>query len=251
MTEENTPAEVPRRRPRGNSWVGLLFLLVGGGLLLRQMGYAFPSWLFRWEMILILVGLFIGIKHKFQDLTWVILVVVGMVFLSEDIWPGISIQQYAWPIGIIAVGLAILLSPRRIYKFKNKDARKDGLEEKANPFSFGPYQEPELDIVSIFGSIKKRALSKDFRGGEIVCIFGGSEINLSSADFISPIVIDVTQIFGGTTLIVPANWEVRSEIAAIFGGIDDKRPQAGNVHPEKVLILKGTSIFGGIEIKSY
>jgi hypothetical protein len=44
---------------------------------------------------------------------------------------------------------------------------------------------------------------------------------------------------------------VRSEIAAIFGGVDDKRPQPANAAPEKILVLKGTIIFGGVEVNSF
>ena len=107
-----------------------------------------------------------------------------------------------------------------------------------------------LDITSIFAGIKKRVLSKQFKGGDITCVFGGAELNLMNADFKSPIVLDVTMIFGGTKLIMPPNWELRSEVTAIFGGVDDKRPQASTV-PEKIIILSGTLMFGGIEVNSF
>jgi hypothetical protein len=112
-------------------------------------------------------------------------------------------------------------------------------------------QDTELDIVSIFAGIKKRIMSKQFQGGDIVCVFGGAELNLTNADFISPVALDVTMVFGGTKLIIPANWEVRSEVTAIFGGVDDKRPQPTSSIPEKTIILKGTLMFGGIEVNSF
>ncbi|MGV3538590.1 MAG: hypothetical protein ACO1OQ_02200, partial [Rufibacter sp.] len=66
------------------------------------------------------------------------------------------------------------------------------------------------------------------------------------------VVLEVTQIFGGTSLIVPANWRVRSEVAAVFGGVDEKRSFAvAAKDSDKLLVLKGTLLFGGIEIKSY
>jgi hypothetical protein len=41
-------------------------------------------------------------------------------------------------------------------------------------------------------------------------------------------------------------------MVAIFGGVDDKRQISGvKLDPNKVLILDGTCMFGGIEIKSY
>jgi predicted membrane protein len=103
----------------------------------------------------------------------------------------------------------------------------------------------------VFGGVKKTVLSKQFNGGEIVVFFGGAEVNLTNADFVSPIQIDVVNVFGGTKLIIPANWEIRSEITAIFGGVDDKRRQGPDTVSEKTIILKGTNLFGGVEIISY
>ncbi|WP_460880125.1 hypothetical protein [Pontibacter rugosus] len=83
-------------------------------------------------------------------------------------------------------------------------------------------------------------------------VFGGTELNLSQADMQHPVVLEATQIFGGTTLIIPPHWEVKSEMVAILGGIDDKRPVLpGGYDPNKAIILRGTSLFGGLQIKSY
>lgn len=113
--------------------------------------------------------------------------------------------------------------------------------------------EDYLDTVSIFGGIKKNIVSKNFKGGDIVTIMGGAEINLTQADIHGTIVIDITQVFGGTKLIVPPQWKVSSDLAALFGGIEDKRPivQAIHLAEDKVIILRGTSVFGGIDIRSY
>ena len=95
-------------------------------------------------------------------------------------------------------------------------------------------------------------LSKNFKGGDIVNIFGGSEIDLTQADMTTPAILEVTAIFGGATLIVPSNWAIKSEAVTIFGGIGDKRKIVPTTEsPTKTLVLKGTMIFGGMEIKSY
>jgi predicted membrane protein len=85
-----------------------------------------------------------------------------------------------------------------------------------------------------------------------VNIMGGTEINLMQADINGTVILEVTQIFGGTKLIVPSNWEIKPEMVAIFGGIEDKRTMqnvSGNT--DKILVLKGTTLFGGIEIRNY
>lgn len=261
MEDQN---RVLKKRVNGNTWTGLLLLAVGGVLLLRQSGYPMPHWLFSWEMILIVVGLIIGVRNRFQDFSWLIMVIIGFVFLSDDIFPGIRLRQYAVPIIVISLGLLFIFAPRRActgrHKFRRQ--RSDASDLPLTPdnaltmgetttISGEAYHDTVLDIVSIFAGIKKNVLSKQFRGGEVVCVFGGAEINLANADFISPVVIDVVNVFGGTKLVIPSNWEVRSEATAIFGGIDDKRAQSSMMVPEKVVILKGTIMFGGIEINSF
>jgi predicted membrane protein len=269
--QENTSKT---KRFKESTWIGILFLLVGGFWLLRQTGYPLPQWLFTWEMILILFGLFVGIKNGFRDFSWLIFIIIGGVFLTDNIWPELSFKQYMWPIIIITLGLMFIFAPKgpcrgRKDHFRERMRRRREMmmQGAATPVAdntndavavtteevpeYDNTLETTLDIVSIFGGVKKKVLSKQFNGGDIVCVFGGAQINLANADFTSPIVLDLVQIFGGAKLVVPANWEVRSEIAAIFGGVDDKRPQPTNAIPEKTLILKGTIIFGGVEVNSY
>jgi hypothetical protein len=111
--------------------------------------------------------------------------------------------------------------------------------------------EDYLDSTSVFGGIKKTIISKDFKGGEVTCVFGGAEINLMQADINGKVTLEATQVFGGTKLIVPSHWQVQPEMTAVLGGIEDRRPVIKETDPNKVLIIKGTSIFGGMEIISY
>ena len=106
--------------------------------------------------------------------------------------------------------------------------------------------------VSIFGGVNKTILSKDFKGGDIVNIFGGAELDFTQADIDGRVYLDITQIFGGTKIIVPSNWQVVSDLAAVFASVDDKRIKstASNVNG-KILVLKGVSIFAGVDIRSY
>lgn len=73
-----------------------------------------------------------------------------------------------------------------------------------------------VDIVSIFGGTKRNIISKEFKGGDAVAIFGGNDLILSQADFTGTATLDLTQIFGGTHLVVPANWKIQSEVVSIF-----------------------------------
>jgi predicted membrane protein len=108
-----------------------------------------------------------------------------------------------------------------------------------------------LDVTNVFGGSHRKMVTKNFRGGDSTTFMGGTEIDFSQADINGTAVLDVTQIMGATKIIVPSNWEVRSEISAIFAGFEDKRPQPVAINPDKVLILKGASVFGGIELRNF
>jgi predicted membrane protein len=256
-----------------NTFMGVLFLLIGTILFMRQSGYPFPPWLFTWPMILITVGVLIGIRHRFRDFSWLFMIIVGMVFLSDEIWPTLNLRHYTVPVIFGIIGLVFIFSPKhrgpcqgrnrmrarmreRYYRY-HPELRDPAIPVTTDNTNFEAAAPPAgtkdtiVDVVSVFSGIKKKILSKQFAGGDIVCIFGGSEINLTNADFVSPITLELTQVFGGTKLVVPGNWEIRSEIAAIFGEVDDKRPQPVNAISEKTIILKGTVIFGGVEVNSY
>lgn len=222
----------------GRVWAGMLLVIVGGIFLARRAGVDFPHWLLSWEMILIAVGLYIGVRQSFRLGGWMIAVAVGGVFMLDDVLYDINLKPYLWPSLIIAFGLYMIFRPRSDFKGLGGSSRNTS--------------EDSIDDIAIFGGSKTNIISKDFKGGEITTIFGGTDLNLMQADFKNTISLDLTQVFGGTKLIVPANWSIKSEVVTIFGGIDDKRPHATEaVDTTKVLILKGTCIFGGIDIKSY
>lgn len=105
--------------------------------------------------------------------------------------------------------------------------------------------------TAVFSEVKKIIISKNFTGGEVVNIFGGTDINLIQADIQAPVVIDIFQLFAGTKIIVPAHWKIHAEVVSVFGEVDDRRfiqdiPQ----DEQKTVYIRGTSIFGGITIKS-
>lgn len=249
------------KKNKGKVVLGIALLGIGAVLLLREFGVNYPNWLLSWPMILIVIGLVNGFKHNFKNSTWIILVLVGGVFLAEKIDSGLSVSQFTWPIILIGLGAWFIFGKHKDYafvnggKYRNHKFFNDLDAENKNPDFEPQNQQPSgeetIEAVSIFGGTKKNILSKKFKGGDIVTIMGGTELNLSHADIQGIVVIDVVQIFGGTKIIIPHNWEVATEMAAIFGGIEDKRTASPATDSSKVLLIKGTSVFGGIEIKSF
>ena len=255
---------IPTRKTSSRIWAGIILLGIGGVLLLSRMGFFFPGWLFRWPLILIIIGLFDGLRNQFRGGTWLVLLLIGGFFLLDDLAPGWDLGRFTWPLIIIAVGAGLLLRPNKARNRYQDRSEHNYLQNATTPQSMYPEQavseyrsdkttgDDFVDAVSIFGATRKIVVSKNFQGGDLVSLFGGHEIDLRQADIHGSVVLDVTQIFGGTKLILPSNWHVKSEMVALLGGIEDKRQMSGStVNPDKILILKGTSIFGGIDIRNY
>ena len=250
-----TPSPIPpsdswRSERSGRVFAGFIIVVVGSLLLARKSGVDIPGWLFDWPMILIALGLFIGVRHKFHSPAWFILVGVGSFFMADHFIDDFSFRQYIWPIIIITVGLLMIIKPKR----KHSDEWKKKWKEKFRDMETTQTGDEELmETVNIFGSAKKNIISKNFKGGEATCVFGGVEINLGQADIIGRADLELTQIFGGAKLIVPADWKIlTNELVCIMGGFEDKRKNLSpNPDPNKVLAIRGTCVFGGIEIKSY
>lgn len=239
----------------GKRMAGLVVVIVGAVLLCRQMGVILPDWLLSWPMLLIAIGLYIGVKHQFTKPSWWILCLIGGVFLADDIVVGIDIMHFFWPVFIIAMGLYMIFGRKGKWDREWQKERWQGVADEINKAAYDKAEyntEDYLDNVAIFGSIKKNIISKDFKGGDVVCIFSGAEINLIQAEIKGRVVVEIVNVFGGTTLVVPANWEVKSEMVAILGGIEDKRIQQAIV-PDgmNVLVLRGTTVLGGLEITSF
>ena len=93
-----------------------------------------------------------------------------------------------------------------------------------------------------------------FSGGNITAVFGGSEIILKGCKLSEGTSsIDILAVFGGTTIIVPNDWNVVMNVTSIFGGFSNKSVKDPSMFPDqsKTLIIKGLVVFGGGELKTY
>jgi predicted membrane protein len=278
--DNNTNIDNHSGRHKGKVIAGMVLLVVGASLLLKQFDFFFfPGWLFSFPMWIIAAGLYFGANNNFRNSVWMIVVVAGVILLLGEIFPRFDSGDVIWPGILISVGIWLIVRrnkqgvewDKRAWRQKWESSKYDFNVPQPNlakePISDftnteaaapGPQNPPyytgdeHLDALSIFGSVKKTIYSKNFQGGEVVNVFGGAEIDLTQADINGRVSIEITQIFGGVKMIVPSHWTVVSDVAAVFAGFDDKRirtavPQDGN----KVLVLKGISIFAGVDIRSY
>ncbi|MFD0792525.1 LiaI-LiaF-like domain-containing protein [Mucilaginibacter litoreus] len=270
---------IPNKTPKTKVMFGAVLLIIGVYLLLRQFGILFiPDSIDLWPLWLIFWGVVVGARNNYQKSSGIILIGLGVIFMiTENIH---NADSFVWPIAIIALGFWIMSkkshkTPAFDNNYWDKKYRTDfqaAPEAQSTDFNDAtfntsstdvppvqpagsvppPSQEDFLDATAIFGGVNKTILSKNFQGGDITNIFGGAELDFTQADINGRVVIDITQVFGGIKLIVPANWHVVPDLAAVFAGVDDRRIKTTKpINNDKVLVLKGVSLFAGVDIRSY
>jgi predicted membrane protein len=188
-------------------------------------------------MLLIVIGLVITLGSSGEKTSGVIVMAIGAFFLVPKIFSYAFDINIFWPAIFIVVGIIFICS-RRI--------RIKGHSEARIGDNF-------IDIVNIFSGSEKQIMSENFKGGQITSIFGGSEIDLRKAKLAPEVSeLEITCVFGGVSIIVPSDWYVKVEVTPVFGGVEEQKIASDKfVDMSKQLVIKGTVVFGGAEIKRY
>jgi predicted membrane protein len=267
-TNENIPQHpdweaCEKSHRRGKVYGGVFIIIIGTLFLLKELGVLFPEWLFTWKAFLIGLGLFMGFKHRFRNPGWIILILVGGAFLVSDLFPELLFRPLIWPVVIILFGFFLISGRKKHAPWKRWERHHRHSQRQRHYREYEKYKdyysEPEVnseeqfDLVAFMSGLKKNVLTKNFKRGTVTAVFGGAELNFSQADFDEKAKLEINQVFGGTKLIIPAHWEIESQLVSVFGSVEDKRgaQPINNQGPRKILILEGNTVFGGIEIKSF
>ncbi len=225
--------------------LGFLFLLAGSVLLLEYFSlipWVLPPVLISWKSFLLLLGIYFLVTSK-DKTTGIILIVISSIFITGGLfdmrfW---QVVKLAIPVVLIIAGIAIIMK-RQLFSPKQINIAEG---ENINDY---------INETYIFAGGEKVIRSENFKGGVITAIFGGSEIDLRHSKLAPGVnAIDMMCIFGGVSLRVPEDWDVKIDVNPIFGGFSDERKLERREHPlnpEKTLYLKGMVVFGGGEIKT-
>lgn len=245
---------------------GFLLIFWGSLQLLDRFGILEQEKLWKfWPIALIVVGLLKVLSPGQAGRFWGgILLLAGILlqlshlgYLSFHFWD-------LWPLLLIAIGVNLIW---------NVMTRSRGGPETESSVS-------DLNEWTIFGGGERHINSPDFRGGEVLAIFGGYDIDLRKAGIKSPgVVLEAYAIFGGIEIKVPEDWNVIVRGAGIMGGFGDSRTNlpifpvesyperlkeqierrvvedAGSQKTEdrpteKRFKVKGIALFGGVEVKN-
>ena len=207
---------------RSNWFLGLIFLLTGGFLLISKA-----------------VG-----ELELEPLRWIVgngwaivLMVAGFVFLLKTPFR----RNLFW----------------NEAKIHTHFSCGDHSENRRKHFSSGEtgykkeYKSGHIDRNCIFGEIKEKWDLKNFKGGEVNSVFGGIEIDLSEAQLAEGVHhLELNSVFGGIVLYVPADWKIEIRQTQVFGHFADNRPKPDfEIDENRLLVIEAHVVFGGGEIK--
>jgi predicted membrane protein len=222
--------------------VGIILVLVGLFLVMRNTGI-FPSFIehviFSWPMLLVTIGLVITIGSSGGKTSGIIVMAVGAFFLIPHIFRETFDIDMFWPSIFIIIGIVFIFSKRK------------GWNSVSTASQVG---DDYIDYVHVFSGGERQIVSDNFRGGKVSAVFGGSEIDLTKAKLAPGVsYLEIACVFGGTTIIVPDDWNVKIEVVPVLGGFGDSRKlnPGRMVDTTRQLVIKGAVVFGGGEVKSY
>ena len=216
--------------------LGIIILIIGILYLISVLNPEFViNYSLVWPIALILLCLYSIVKNKKVDMVPGIGLFIGILIFGVncDFWSS-DAYELIIPGALIIIGLTIIISSIGFNRNRNKKIESS----PAGRFTYN----------GILAGIEEKVTEKDFKGANIYAIFGGVDLDLRQIELKEDVVINAYSIFGGTSLLVPDNYNVKVNSTAILGGNDNKVHNEEN-KKQKTIYINCLSIFGGCEIK--
>ena len=224
--------------------LGLSLILIGVAYTLDHLGYVDAERLVRfWPVLLIAAGIgkLVDPGSGSSRFSGVLLTGIGVLFLGDNLDLLHFDFESLFPLVLVLIGLRMVW-----IGLWSRPARAD-VENVST-----------IDGMVLLGGGRRTNNSADFRGGDLMAVMGGFNVDLRSARIVNgPAVIDVFAFWGGIDIRVPEDWSVSVRGIPLLGGFEDKtHPNPASAvsaaagAPRQELIVKGFAIMGGIEIKN-
>jgi hypothetical protein len=246
-------------RPKRGLFLGIAIVAVGVILLLDQEGLISADRIFHffWPAVFIFFGvesIFFSCESSHRRAWGWVILIFGVLLLGSHLGFRFLRVEDLWPLVLIFIGGVIVARTFGLIDLDSQDwhrwksgwriGRNDRAEETTDS---------QFDYLAIFGGVNQRIYSNNFRGGNLLAICGGFDLDLRRADIEGEsAAIDASAFMGGGQIRVPETWIVDIRGTAIMGGYTDETaqmaPQAGT--PQKRLIVKGIVVFGGVVVKN-
>jgi predicted membrane protein len=242
MNKQLTLRSDSSRHGARRALVGLGIVGIGALALLDNLKL-FDTPLLRtfWPLILVVWGLarLAWSRYPGSRLFGLLLILVGALMTAHNLGHGSFDLRQWWPVFIILAGASIVLRGLFPRPRMGRGRFESSTIEHAD----------EVNVDATFSGIKLQNDSRSFKGGRIAITFGGLELDFREAVMDGPeATIDISATFSGIELRIPREWQVVVQMSATMGAVEDKSaPPAGASHR---LVLRGETLFGGVEIKN-
>ncbi|MBN2344320.1 MAG: hypothetical protein JXX29_05265 [Deltaproteobacteria bacterium] len=228
----------------GGFFMGGALMLFGGAFLAEHLGYlgGISAWKL-WPIILLWGGLVkIGARRSGGGFTGgLVLLAVGATVLAHNFGYVDLRWSLVWPVLLLIFGVLIFTATLRTPSKK----RKKSADEITTTNTF----ESRLLMAGREDEIH----SKEFERADVSAVMGGLELDMRNAEIKGEeAVLHVKLVMGGMELWIPEHWEVISRCSPVMGGIENKtrRHVIDSETPPKRLIIEGSIVMGGIEIRN-
>jgi predicted membrane protein len=238
-------------------YFGVILIAVGFIMILEKLNLipeSVSDVLISWKMLLVGIGVLSLIGGNRTG--GFILIAIGSIFMIPELFdvPD-DLRRIYKPLILVAIGVALLLRQRGPIHNPLSNGKPTGTPPLEYELINNDNSHNTFDDFVIFGGREVFINSQAFAGGKATSIFGGMEFDMRKANMVpGGAVIDCVSVFGGCGFKIPMDWNVRNEVTTLFGAFTDKRGDTFNERyydPSKTIVIKGVSIFGGIEVKHF
>lgn len=216
---------------------GLIFIVVGvifglNALEITNINIFFDGW---WTLFII-VPCFIGLFNDEDKSGNLIGLVIGVCLLLGclDLIDFELIWKLMVPSILVLIGLSFIF----------KDSFNSKVKKEMKKINKGDTKE----YFATFGGQTIDFSKEEFTGCSINAVFGGVKCQLNDSIIEEDVIINASAIFGGITIYVPENVNVKITSTSMFGGVSDER-KLKNKDAKHTIYINATSVFGGVEIK--
>ncbi len=215
---------------------GVIFAL--NALDITNIDVFFKGW---WTLFIIIpctIGLFTD-RHNIDGNLFGIAIGVFLLLCARGILSYSMIWKLFLPAIVVIIGLKLFLKGL-LGRGEEKDDDDDDNDDE---------EEPNHDVHTanaIFSAHRVNYDGMAFHSAELNVIFGGAQLDLRRAIIEGDCTVRANCIFGGITILVPENVNVKVSGSNIFGGTSNNTTDHPGAH---TIYVKGNSIFGGVSVK--
>lgn len=190
-----------------------------------------------WWTLFIIVPCFIDLFKDEQKTGNIIGLIIGICLLlaCQDILDFKLIWKLMIPFILVMIGLSLIF--KDVINGKVKNTIKKLNKNNSNK-----------EYYATFGGQNLNFSNEEFNGCDLTAVFGGIKCDLKDAIIKEDTVINTSAIFGGVTIYVPKNVNVKIVSTPIFGGVSNEIKEKAK-DAKVTLYINATCMFGGIEIK--